>query len=353
MADSVVRNATKEDDTFIFDGTSSAGDEYLMENQDPELGEDPNDILDRLLQNPNQSFIESMPGTGELNFGPYDAQREVRDRFVTYEGLADPALSEYNITQMNYRKPGVALNQYGDPNPDSDAIPLREGGLVNYGFPNPFGGSMNTSGGAGGVLENIQEQVSNNGDVLRSMQGGMNGSPFSPIMERPGPTVPEGIFQNTIQGMPGENLTYIDKQINEDPRFPKPEPPQQNPGMDYSNFEPQIANLMQDPFSGMTFEHATMRQQQRDIKDPVEAKAIADAIARGSTGTFGNSLGLPQLFEEGGVAGLMMKKNENMEMPVDRSKLVLNRILQQGGKPQSNDPRLMAQLNTILGRKST
>jgi len=184
MADSVVRNATKEDDTFIFDGTSSAGDEYLMENQDPELGEDPNDILDRLLQNPNQSFIESMPGTGELNFGPYDAQREVRDRFVTYEGLADPALSEYNITQMNYRKPGVALNQYGDPNPDSDAIPLEYGG--------------------------------------------------SP-----------------------------------------------------------------------------------------------------------------------GIEGLMMKKTEIMEMPADRSRLVLNRILQQGGKPQSNDPRLMAQLNTILGRKST
>ena len=188
MADSVVRNATKEDDTFIFDGTSSAGDEYLMENQDPDLGtdftkEDPNDILDRLLQNPNQSFIESMPGTGEMNFGPYDSQREVRERFVTYEGLANPALSEYNITQMNYRKPGIALNQYGDPNPDSDAIPLEYGG--------------------------------------------------SP-----------------------------------------------------------------------------------------------------------------------GIEGLMMKKTEIMEMPADRSRLVLNRILQQGGKPQSNDPRLMAQLNTILGRKS-
>jgi hypothetical protein len=261
MADSVVRNATKEDDIYIFDGTSSAGDEYLMENQDPDLGtdftkEDPNDILDRLLQNPNQSFIESMPGTGEMNFGPYDSQREVRERFVTYEGLANPALSEYNITQMNYRKPGVALNQYGDPNPDSDAIPLREGGLVNYGFSNPFGGSMNPSGGAGGVLENIQEQVRNNGDVLRSMQGGMNGSPFSPIMERPGPTVPEGIFQNPTQGMfqnptqgmPDENLPYMDNLINNDPRFPKPQPPQQNPGMDYSNFKPQIAEVNAGPF---------------------------------------------------------------------------------------------------------
>jgi hypothetical protein len=173
-------------------------------------------------------------------------------------------------------------------------------------------------------------------------------------------------------------------------------------------------NMMSSPinsFSGMTFEQAQGRQQQRDIKSPEEAKAIADAIARGPTGNYmmgsgfrqegdmaryiafndpgqggygfsnaeeynaanpnrpygvaqdpnvGSSMqGMfniqeaPRLFEEGGVAGLMMKKNEKMKMPADRSKLVLNRILQQGGKPNSNDPRLMAQLNTILGRKST
>jgi hypothetical protein len=53
-----------------------------------------------------------------------------------------------------------------------------------------------------------------------------------------------------------------------------------------------------------------------------------------------------------GIEGLMMKKTTIMEMPADRSKLVLNRILKQGGKPNSNDPRLMAQLSTILGRKS-
>jgi len=199
MADSVVRNANKEDDILIFDGTSSEGDDYLMENQDPDLGtdftkEDPNDILDRLLQNPNQSFLESMDNSaqdtmGEMTFETYDPQKEIRERLVTFGGseseggLADPMYSDIDLSDISYKKPGIALNQYGDPNPDSDAIPLQYGG--------------------------------------------------SP-----------------------------------------------------------------------------------------------------------------------GIEGLMMKKTTIMEMPADRNKLVLNRILQQGGKPNSNDPRLMAQLSTILGRKS-
>ena len=85
-------------------------------------------------------------------------------------------------------------------------------------FQNPFGGAMNPSGGGGGVLEQIQEQVNTNGETLQSLQGGIGGiggSPFvgatqnpgmgdmfdipQPIMERPGPTVPEGIFQNPIK----------------------------------------------------------------------------------------------------------------------------------------------------------
>jgi len=84
-------------------------------------------------------------------------------------------------------------------------------------FQNPFGGAMNPSGGSG-VLEQIQEQVNTNGETLQSLQGGIGGiggSPFvgatqnpgmgnmfgvpQPIMERPGPTVPEGIFQNPIK----------------------------------------------------------------------------------------------------------------------------------------------------------
>ena len=192
MADSVVRNANKEDDTLIFDADTSAGDEYLMENQDAYLGseytqEDADDIIRRLTEDPF-SMRSLAQDTTSNEFEEYiTPEEEMRDRLLTFGGseseggLADPALSQYNLTEMNYRKPGIALNQFGDPNPDSGAIPLEYGG--------------------------------------------------SP-----------------------------------------------------------------------------------------------------------------------GIEGLMMKKTTIMEMPADRSKLMLDRIMKQAGAPKSNDPRLMAQLSKVLGR---
>jgi len=192
MADSVVRNANKEDDILIFDADTSEGDEYLMENQDAYLGseytqEDADDIIRRLTEDPF-SMRSLAQDTTSNEFEEYiTPEEEMRSRLLTFGGseseggLADPALSQYNLTEMNYRKPGIALNQYGDPNPDSGAIPLEYGG--------------------------------------------------SP-----------------------------------------------------------------------------------------------------------------------GIEGLMMKKTTIMEMPVDRSKLMLDRIMKQAGAPQNNDPRLMAQLSKVLGR---
>jgi len=192
MADSVVRNATKEDDILIFDADTSEGDDYLMENQDPYLGtdfnqEDADDIIRRLTEDP-YSMRSLAQDTTSNEFEEYiTPEEEMRNRLLTFGGseseggLADPALSQYNLTEMNYRKPGIALNQFGDPNPDSGAIPLEYGG--------------------------------------------------SP-----------------------------------------------------------------------------------------------------------------------GIEGLMMKKTTIMEMPADRSKLMLDRIMKQAGAPKSNDPRLMAQLSKVLGR---
>ena len=192
MADSVVRNATKEDDILIFDADTSEGDDYLMENQGPYLGseytqEDADDIIRRLTEDPF-SMRSLAQDTTSNEFEEYiTPEEEMRDRLLTFGGseseggLADPALSQYNLTEMNYRKPGIALNQFGDPNPDSGAIPLEYGG--------------------------------------------------SP-----------------------------------------------------------------------------------------------------------------------GIEGLMMKKTTIMEMPADRSKLMLDRIMKQAGAPKSNDPRLMAQLSKVLGR---
>jgi len=192
MADSVVRNANKEDDILIFDADTSEGDDYLMENQDAYLGseytqEDADDIIRRLTEDPF-SMRSLAQDTTSNEFEEYiTPEEEMRDRLLTFGGseseggLADPALSQYNLTEMNYRKPGIALNQFGDPNPDSGAIPLEYGG--------------------------------------------------SP-----------------------------------------------------------------------------------------------------------------------GIEGLMMKKTTIMEMPADRSKLMLDRIMKQAGAPQNNDPRLMAQLSKVLGR---
>lgn len=58
--------------------------------------------------------------------------------------------------------------------------------------------------------------------------------------------------------------------------------------------------------------------------------------------------------EYGGSPGIesIMKKTtiEMQEIPADRSMLVMNRIMKQGGVNQSRDPRLMAQLAQVLGR---
>jgi len=192
MADSVVRNATKEDDILIFDADTSEGDDYLMENQDPYLGtdfnqEDADDIIRRLTEDP-YSMRSLAQDTTSNEFEEYiTPEEEMRNRLVTFGGseseggLADPMYSDIDISDISYKKPGIALNQFGDPNPDSGAIPLEYGG--------------------------------------------------SP-----------------------------------------------------------------------------------------------------------------------GIEGLMMKKTTIMEMPADRSKLMLDRIMKQAGAPKSNDPRLMAQLSKVLGR---
>ena len=281
--------------------------------------------------------------------------------------------------------------------------------VVNYDFENPFGSGMNPLSGGSGVLEQIQEQVSNNGDVLRSMQGGIGGLPSGNLpsggiggnlyenaettngmdqLKSFAPLIDNSLFSDSEMsaGGSGEIPDFnnnIDNLINNDPRFPKPKPAELtafNPGEPNPFLRPMegTVGIPINPFSGLTFEMAKMRQQQTDIKDPEEQAAIDAAIAGGPRGIpnekdrmeYGNvgntrmagpldQYGVAQdptvgssirLFEEGGVAGLMMKKTEIMEMPADRSKLVLDRIMKKAGAAPSNDPRLMAQLSQVLGR---
>jgi hypothetical protein len=56
--------------------------------------------------------------------------------------------------------------------------------IFNDFFRNPFGGEMKPiggMGGEGGVLENIQQQVSENGEALQALQGGIGGLPNTPF----------------------------------------------------------------------------------------------------------------------------------------------------------------------------
>ena len=94
MADSVVRNANKEDDTLIFDADTSAGDEYLMENQDPYLGtdfnqEDADDIIRRLTEDPYSMRSLAQDTTGSFTLQDYDPQKVARERLEDhYNGNA-------------------------------------------------------------------------------------------------------------------------------------------------------------------------------------------------------------------------------------------------------------------------
>ena len=63
--------------------------------------------------------------------------------------------------------------------------------IFNDFFRNPFGGERNPIGGMGsegGVLENIQQQVADNGEALQALQGGIGGlpnTPFQPAINQP------------------------------------------------------------------------------------------------------------------------------------------------------------------------
>ena len=158
---------------------------------------------------------------------------------------------------------------------------MQEGGLAGS-----FGSSINPSFGSNGVLENIQEQVSNNGDVLKLIQNRNQGT--NTALSTQNPSTPD--FNNNSDGS-----SAIDNLINNDPRFPKPRPAEltafnprdPNPFMRPENMMSSPINASSDPFSGMTFEQAQVRRMQQDVKSPQEQAAIDAAIAGGSTGIFG------------------------------------------------------------------
>ena len=181
--------------------------------------------------------------------------------------------------------------------------------IGNNFFQNPFGSGMNPmGGGGGGVLERIQQQVTDNGQALQSLQGGIGGLPSgnlpiggiggasfqnpgdlpNPLDFNPPPSITdaatdidaqlrteydelvasakkrraEGFMGRVV--LPGENLSFEEfKKMQIKPGMPfnmlggpmqsdifnvaKAEP---NPGMDYSQLTPTIGNLYNDTDTG-------------------------------------------------------------------------------------------------------
>ena len=72
--------------------------------------------------------------------------------------------------------------------------------IFNDFFKDPFGGEIKSIGGMGGgdgVLENIQQQVADNGEALQALQGGIGGLPNTPF-RNPGDLLDLSTFKPPI-----------------------------------------------------------------------------------------------------------------------------------------------------------
>jgi len=72
--------------------------------------------------------------------------------------------------------------------------------IFNDFFRDPFGGEIKSIGGVGGeggVLENIQQQVADNGEALQALQGGIGGLPNTPF-RNPGDLLDLSTFKPPI-----------------------------------------------------------------------------------------------------------------------------------------------------------
>jgi len=111
--------------------------------------------------------------------------------------------------------------------------------IFNDFFRDPFGGEIKSIGGMGGgdgVLENIQQQVADNGEALQALQGGIGGLPsgnlptggiggasFEPATTLPpvpfttvGDTAEVAKVGKQQEGMPVGNLGFTDDQLRAD-----------------------------------------------------------------------------------------------------------------------------------------
>jgi hypothetical protein len=332
MADSVVRNATKEDDSNI-----GYDDIVRMLEEDP-YALDP---LDQDTTTGPEEFIE-----------PRDA---IRDRILNFGGseseggLADPSgiLSTPQSDKVYMREGGLAmlgqLQEYSSGPLDSYRQFLSE--IVDQNQVKPF-------------IDEIHQMASERFNLGGGNTGGQ--SAFGPMkakdtMARPIKTT---LFDNGFPKPQDYDRPQPDFTLNKLPLLSNAGPDSyilSDPALEFQSARPTLGVLPE-----MTYEQALSRQQQRDLKSPEENARIQAALAKGPLdpnagspmqGIF-NIPEEPRLFADGGGVFSLMKKTtiEMQEIPADRKMLVMNRIMKQGGVTQSRDPRLMAQLAQVLGR---
>jgi len=334
MADSVVRNATKEDDSDI------GYDDIVRMLEDDPYALDP---LDQDTTTEPEEFIE-----------PRDA---IRDRILDFGGsemeggLADPS--------------GI-LDA-----PMSDKVYMREGGLAMSG-----GGPLDSFRQF--LMETIdQQQVDPFIDEINQMAserfnlGGGNmggGSGIAPVTGAlpGGGSGPLKLFE------PPQKINQIHHMIE--------------PAIIKNPIDMSRPSMFQQPT--FSYEQAQRMSMTRDVKPPHIQAAIDAALQQGPLKSVNDDLmgffdaerddyffrpqieqsivdpqtianeprildrTLPRLFADGGGVASLMKKTtiEMQEVPADRNMLVMNRIMKQGGLTQTRDPRLMAQLAQVLGR---
>ena len=111
MADSVVRNANKED-IPIFDSDTDLGDQFFLEQDLDNLTEDPDDIIERLMNDPNalDPLDQDTTRAPEKFIEPLDA---ISKKMLEFEGFAEPALGGIDLLDINYVKPKAIPLKYG------------------------------------------------------------------------------------------------------------------------------------------------------------------------------------------------------------------------------------------------
>lgn len=330
MADSVVRNATKEDDPDI------GYDEIVRMLEEDPYALDP---LDQDTTTAPEEFIEPRDAIRDkiLNFGGSEMEGGLADP----SGILDAPMSD----KVYMREGGLAMSGGGpldsfrqflmetidqqQVDPFIDEVNQMASERFNLG-----GGSM---GGGSGIPP-----------VTGALPGGGSG-PLK-LFEPPQSMIEPAIVKNPIDmSRPSmfQQPTYSYDQAQRMNMTRDVKPPHIQAAIDAALQQGPLKSVNDDLMGFFDVE----REDYFDRFNPQIEKSIVDPQTIANEPRILDRT-LPRLFADGGGVASLMKKTtvEMQEVPADRNMLVMNRLMKQGGVTETRDPRLMAQLSQVLGR---